>query len=203
MDILSILKIVFGVVSTISISGVVVWFFVKLSANTLADNYKKKIEHNFEKKIESYKTQLEILKTTTLKYNDKQFELYLDLWKNLQDLKFACIDLWNIANNSNLNKFATSLKKTHRQIETTSILIEDKHYVEISEIIKNFQEYDTGKGKLIKARNNSSIERNDNVENYQIEQMIEYNREKKDRCLEIIEEMKTSIKDLIKGKNEF
>ena len=93
MDIISILKIVFGVVSTISISGIVVWFFVKLSANTLADNYKKKIEHNFEKKIESYKTQLEILKTTTLKYNDKQFELYLDLWKNLQELKFACIDL--------------------------------------------------------------------------------------------------------------
>lgn len=50
MDIISILKIVFGVVSTISISGFVVWFFVKLSANTLADNYKKKIEHNFEKK---------------------------------------------------------------------------------------------------------------------------------------------------------
>lgn len=64
-----------------------------------------------KKKIENYKTQLEILKTTTLKYNYKQFELYLDLWKNLQDLKFACIDLWNIANNSNLNKFATSLKK--------------------------------------------------------------------------------------------
>ena len=33
--------------------------------------------------------------------------------------------------------------------------------------------------------------------------MIEYNRDRKDRCLEIIEEMKASIKDLIKGKNEF
>jgi hypothetical protein len=203
MDIISIFKIVFGVVSTISISGVVVWFFVKLSANTLADNYKKKIEHNFEKKIESYKTQLEILKTTTLKYNDKQFELYLDLWKNLQELKFACIDLWNMANNSNLNKFAISLKKTYRQLETTSILIEDKHYVEISEIIRKFQEFDTGKVKLIKARNNNANDRNDNFDNNQIEQMIEYNRERKDRCLEIIEEMKTSIKDLIKGKNKF
>jgi hypothetical protein len=64
-------------------------------------------------KLEGYKSQLEILKATTLKYNDKQFELYIDLWKNLQNLKFACIDLWNKASRPNLRKFHDSLINTH------------------------------------------------------------------------------------------
>ena len=194
IDIWTIVKIVSGIIGTVSISGAVVWWFVKLTANTLADNYKKKIEHDFEKKIESYKNQLEILRATTLKYNDRQFELYVDLWRNLQDLKFACIDLWNLANTMNLRKFETALKKTHRQVETTSILLEENHYKELIEIIDNLEEFDTGKEKLIAARRTE-------VDQWTIQQIIDFNRQRKDMCLQIIETMKTSIKATIKGQN--
>ena len=195
MDTLTIFKIIFGIIGTVSISGTVVWWFVQLTANTLADNYKKKIEHDFEKKLETYKSELEIIRATALKYNDKQFELYLDLWKNLQELKFASIDLWNIANLNNLKKFDSALRKTHRQIETTSILLEENHYVELNEIIKNLQEYDTGKEKLIAARR-------EHAEEWQIQMLIDSNRERKDRCLVIIETMKDSIRNTIKGQKK-
>ena len=193
MDIWTIIKIIGGIIGTVSVSGAVIWWFVQLTANTLADNYKKKIEHNFERKLETYKSQLEVIRATALKYNDKQFELYVDLWKNLQELKFSCIDLWNEANQSNLKKFDIALNKTYRQIETTSILLEERHYKELSEIIKNLQEYDTGKGKLIEARRK-------NADTNKIEQLINFNRVHKDRCLEIIEAMKSSIKSTIKGE---
>lgn len=193
MDTWTIVKIVFGIIGTVSVSGAVIWWIVQLTANTLADNYKKKIEHDFEKKLESYKTQLEVLKATALKYNDKQFELYVDLWRNLQDLKFACVDLWNEASLPNLRKFDIALRQTHRQIETTSILLEENHYKELAEIIRNLQEYDTGKEKLIAARRND-------VDQWRIQQIIENNRQRKDRCLEIVEAMKDSIKTTIKGK---
>jgi len=194
IDLWTIVKIVSGIIGTISISSAVIWWFVKLTANTLADNYKKKIEHDFERKIESYKSQLEILRVTTLKYNDKQFELYIDLWKNLQELKFACIDLWNKVDYVNLRKFETALKRTHQQVETTSILLEENHYVELVEIIGNLQEFDTGKEKLIEARRTDADEST-------IRQIIDFNRQRKDRCLQIIETMKTSIKATIKGKD--
>jgi hypothetical protein len=193
MDTWVIVKIIFGIIGTVSIAGTVIWWFVQLTANTLAENYKKKIEHDFEKKLENYKSQLEVIRATALKYNDKQFELYIDLWKNLQDLKFACIDLWNRANQANLRKFDSSLKKTHRQIETTSILLEENHYIELSEIIKNLQEFDNGKEKIIAARR-------DLADEYLISQIVEFNRQRKDRCLEIIEAMKHSIKETIKGQ---
>ena len=78
--------------------------------------------------------------------------------ENLQDLKFSCIELWNVANQSNLRKFDTALNKTYRQIETTSILLEEEHYKELSEINKTLQEYDTGKEKLIKARRKNDVD---------------------------------------------
>ena len=193
MDIWAIIKIIGGIIGTVSISGAVVWWFVQLTANTLADNYKKKIELSFEKKLESYKSQLEIIRATALKYNDKQFELYIDLWKNLQELKFSCIDLWNSANQINLKKFDTALNKTYKQIETTSILLEEEHYRQLSEIIKNLQEYDTGKEKLIGARLR-------NADEWQIEQLIRHNAVRKDKCLEMIEALKSSIKLTIKGE---
>jgi hypothetical protein len=192
MNLLTILKIAFSIIGSVSVSGVVVWFFVKLASNTLADNYKKKIEHDFEKKLESYKTQIEILKATTLKYNDRQFELYIDLWKSLQNLKFSCLDLWKEVNKKNLLNFQVVLSQTERQIETTSILLEEKHYKELIEIIKNLKEFNNGKEKLYSKLNKT--------EQLEMDNIIAHNRRKKDKCLEIIEAMKLSIKATIKGE---
>ncbi|KIQ16415.1 hypothetical protein RT99_20290 [Flavobacterium sp. MEB061] len=211
MDTSTIAKIIFGFIGTISVSSTVLWFFTNKASEFLAKQYQEKVSHNFEKKLEAYKIELDVLKATTLKYNDKQFELYLDLWKRLQELKFACNDLWEEASKSNLNKFAIALSSTHQQIEISSILIEDIHYDELVKIITTFQEYDSGKGRLIKAYKSIDLNRRNIIPNnhlerdvneYQINEMIEYNRVRKDRCIAIIEEMKSSIKELIKGKKE-
>lgn len=191
VDFWTITKIVIGLVGSISISGFVVWFFVKLTANTLAEQYKKKIEFDFEKRLEGYRNQLEILKATTVKYNDRQFELYLDLWKNLQELKFSCLDLWEHVSKSNLKKFHNSLVKTERQIDTTSILLEDNHHTELLSIIDVLKEFNTGKEKL--------HAKYDTASEYEIEQIIGYNKIKKDKCLELIENLKGSVKRTIKG----
>jgi hypothetical protein len=73
MDILTIIKIAGAIIRTVTISAVAIWWFIQLGANTLADIYKKKIEHDFGKRLESYKSQLEVLKAATLKYRDRQF----------------------------------------------------------------------------------------------------------------------------------
>lgn len=191
MDAITIVQIISGVIFSVACSGGIVWFFVQLSANTLAENYKKKIEHDFEKKIEGYKSQLEILRVTTLKYNDKQFELFIDLWKKLQELKFICIDLWIDANKQNLKKFNMALHKTFRQVETSSILIDEEQYKDLINVITNFQEYDSGKKKLVAEWNSAEV--------FEIEEMIEHNRQRKEICLQIIDRMKNDIRNKIKG----
>jgi len=188
----TILKIALTIIGSISASGVAIWWFIQLGANTLAEHYKKKIDHDFGKKLESYKSQLEVLKATALKYNDHQFELYIDLWKNLQELKFSAIDLWKVADSRNLEKFDKALRLAHRQIETTSILLEDGHYSTLIKVIGILQEYDTGKGKLIATRRSASPE--------EISRLIHHNGAAKDECLQIIESMKAGIRQTIKGQ---
>lgn len=191
MDINNVVKIVSGIIISIGGSGVIVWFFVRLSANTLADNYKKKVEHEFERKLEGYKNQLEILRASTLKYNDKQFELYIDLWKNLQELKFVCEDLWETANKDNLKKFHSALQKANKQIETSSILIDEEHYLGLVGLILEFQNYEEGKKKLVANWNSAEIS--------DIELMINKNLKRKKECLELINKLKYEIRNKIKG----
>jgi hypothetical protein len=193
MDIYTIIKIAGTIVSTLAITATGIWWFIKLGANTLADTYKNKINHEFGKKLEDYKSQLEVLKASTLKYRDKQFELYIDLWKNLQDLQFATNDLWERANLPNLKKFEIALKKTHRQIETTSILLEEHHYRELEQIIIYLQQFNTGKGNLIAARR-------DTASDDEINRLVDHNRDKMKRCVTIVKSMKPSIKEILIGK---
>jgi len=194
MDTYDVVKIVFGIIASIGSAGGIIWFFVKLSANTLAEQYKEKIKHDFGKQLESYKTQLDVIKATTMKYNDRQFELYLDLWKNLQELKYATLDLWNEINSRHYRNFKQALRQTDRQIETSSILIEGSHYNELREIIRVLREYEGGKIRLGDHRMTAP--------DYEIEEMIEYNRERKDMCLDIIERIKQDIQSKISGRTE-
>jgi len=194
MSTIDILKIIFGIIASIGSAGGIIWFFVKLSANTLADQYKEKIKHDFGKQLESYKTQLDVLKATTLKYNDKQFELYLDLWRNLQELKYATIDLWNEISPLHYKNFKRALQKTDRQIETSSLLIEGAHYTELREIIRVLREYELGKVRLGDQRSRL------NPPEHEIQEMIEYNRERKDSYLEIIERIRLDIQSKISGR---
>jgi hypothetical protein len=196
MSTIDILKIIFGIIASIGSAGGIIWFFVKLSANTLADQYKEKIKHDFGKQLESYKTQLDVLKATTLKYNDKQFELYLDLWRNLQELKYATIDLWNEISPTHYRSFKRALQTTDRQIETSSLLIEGAHYTELRETIRVLREYEMGKVRLGDQRNRFNPPENE------IQEMIEYNRERKDAYLEIIERIRLDIQSKISGRQE-
>jgi hypothetical protein len=44
MNTYDVIKIVFGIIATVGSACGMIWFFVKLSANTLAEQYKEKIK---------------------------------------------------------------------------------------------------------------------------------------------------------------
>jgi hypothetical protein len=193
MDFFDITKIVLTLVGSITISGAMVTWFVKLGAKTLSEKYIEKVKHGYEKELASYKSELGILRATTLKYNDKQFDLYLELWKSLQELKFSCEDLWFNPEKQNLKKFEVSLQKTHRQIEVTSLLLEDTHYKDLLEIISDLQKFNDGKQELLNSNK-------DALPPEEVKVLIDYNTVAKEKCLEHIQTLKISVKELIHGK---
>ena len=57
--------------------------------------------------------------------------------------------LWTTANKQNLRKFSQQLKNTIDEVERSYLFIEDNHYTELSELLREFKNYEIGKKKLV------------------------------------------------------
>jgi len=72
-----ILKIIFGLLVSLGGGGLVITGFAKYIGNIFAARYIEKVRTEFQKEFTNYQNKLDILKQTTLRYSDKQFEYYI------------------------------------------------------------------------------------------------------------------------------
>ena len=195
MDWNEIWKIVLGIITSIGGIGIIIIAISKYLGKIFADKYLEIIKKDFEKEVEKYKTGLDIHKSVILRYSDVQFEQYSKLWASLYDLKISADKLWENASDRNLETFAKQLKSSKIQIEKAGLFIEDTDYENLLKILNHFLEYEVGKGKLIKYR------RKNNVDEYQIENLISANRENKSNYDTLILKIKHNLRSQIKGDN--
>ncbi len=189
-----IIKIVLGIIAALGGGGAIVLGLSNYFGQFLAKRYEEKLKAKFQNEINEYQTQLDILKQTTIRYSDKQFEHYSKLWASLYDLKLLADDLWQQADPLRLERFSKQLKITKTDIERASLFIEEEHYKELTELIKHFSEYQVGKLDLINYR------RNEYYDDYQVNQMIVNNGLKKDAFDKLIYVIKGDLKKQIGGK---
>ena len=147
--------------------------------------------------IENYKLELDILKETSLRYSNRQFELYNDLWHSLYSLKLSADILWEKANMKNLKEFSRQLETTINEIEKSYLFIEEEHYQKLMSLLKQFGEYEFGKTKLIELYRQDSEVYSQDVQD--INCLIECNKEKKEKYKQIINEIRADLKKQIKG----
>jgi hypothetical protein len=195
MDWEDIWKIILTAIGSVGGAGAIILLSSKYLGDLFAKRYEQQLIAKFQKEINAYQSNLDILKRTTLRYSDRQFELYSILWSSLQNLKISADNLWETAKPKNLIDFSKQLTKTKDDIEKASLFIEDGHYTELIEIIKHFSEFKIGKKMLIDYR------RNTNLDGHLIEQqMIAGNQRQKDRYDKLILLIKTDLKKQLKGE---
>lgn len=181
------------IVGTIGGSGVIILGFSNYIGQLFAKRYEEKIKAKFQNDINSYQSQLDILKQTTIRYSDKQFELYSKLWATLYDLKALGDELWQQATPLKLEKFSRQLKTTKTEIEKASLFIEDSHYSELIELINFFSDYQIGKSELI------TFHQNQYYDEFQVNSMIAQNGIKKMQFEDLILVVKSDLKRQIGG----
>jgi len=191
-DLLNVGAVILG---TIGGSGVVILGFSNYIGKLFAKRYEEKIKASLQNEINEYKIQLDILKQITIRYSDKQFEQYSKLWATLFELKALGDELWQRATPPRLEKFSRQLKSTKTEIERASLFIEDSHYQELVELITYFSEYQIGKSDLISYRQNQYYDE------YQVNQMIANNGDKKTQYEGLITTIKSDLKNQIRGDN--
>jgi hypothetical protein len=193
MTLTEITKIVLGFIAAIGGGGLIVLGLSNYFGQFLAKRYEEKIKAKFQNEINEYQSQLDILKQSTIRYSDKQFEHYSKLWSSLYDLKLLADDLWQQATPARLEKFSRQLRNTKTEIERASLFIEENHYKELSETIKFFSKYQIGKSDLINYRQVN------NFDDYNIEKMIADNGAKKAAFETLILAVKADLKNQIGG----
>jgi hypothetical protein len=194
MTFTDITKIVLGIIAALGGGGAIVLGLSNYFGNILAKRYEEKIKAKFQNEINEYQTQLDILKQTTIRYSNKQFELYSLLWSSLHDLKILADDLWQQATSIRLERFSKQLRVTKTEIEKASLFIEENHYKELTETIKYFSEYHIGKSELINYR------RTEYFDEDTVRQMIVGNEMKKIAFETLILAIKADLKKQIGGQ---
>jgi len=139
-----------------------------------------------------------MIKETALRYSGQQFELYSKLWYSLCDLKSTADMLWTTANKQNLRKFSQQLKNTIDEVEKSYLFIEDNHYTELSELLREFKNYEIEKKKLVQLYMGAGS-REQQVNDDEIRRLIEHNRENKERYELLVKEIGDNLKRQIRG----
>lgn len=143
--------------TTVVVVALAKWFGGFISTRLL-DSYNNKHERELEKiksdystELEKTKSELEKAKSRFLRYSEKQFELYNDLWKVLLQTKHQADMLWEKANPQQLPAFGEQIRLTRKAIDDNMILIEEEHHEKLIQLISQFENFQFGKLKLIEV----------------------------------------------------
>lgn len=108
--------------ATFVIFGISKWFGDFLSKKLL-DNYNNKhskelegIKGKYSKELEEVKSALEKAKSQFLRYSERQFDLYNDLWRVLLYTKLQADELWENAIPVKIPSFSEQIKLTKTAI---------------------------------------------------------------------------------------
>lgn len=211
MAMIEYIKLVTAFVVSIGGASVVIiaiakWFGDFLS-HRLLDSYNNKHEKELEElkgkyanELEETKSELEKAKLQFVRYSEKQFELYNDLWKVLLYTKQQADMLWQKADPSQIPAFSEQIRLTRRAIDDNLLLIEDEHYDKLILLIGQFEQFQFGKLKLIDIR--SQMENGNDVPSVTKEEAqstIKKNKKTKDKYDELIMDIGKSFRNQIKG----
>ena len=211
MEIIEYVKLATAFIVSIGGSSVVVialakWFGDFMS-HRLLDSYNNKHENELEalkskyaNELEETKSELEKTKLQFVRYSEKQFELYNDLWKVLLYTKQQADMLWQKADPSQIPAFSEQIRQTRRAIDDNLLLIEEEHYNKLIQLIEQFEQFQFGKLRLVEVRSQfDNGEDRIEISKTEIQRTIKKNEKTKDKYDTLIMDIGKSFRKQIKG----
>ena len=189
--------------TTVVVVALAKWFGGFISTRLLDsyNNKHEKIKSDYSTELEKTKSELEKAKSRFLRYSEKQFELYNDLWKVLLQTKHQADMLWEKANPQQLPAFGEQIRLTRKAIDDNMILIEEEHYEKLIQLISQFENFQFGKLKLIEVSSQvpGNTSHNNAPSEQEMRKAIAKNSKIKANYESLILEIGKSFRDQIRG----
>ena len=191
--------------SSVVIVALAKWFGGFLSSRLL-DSYNNKhetdvenLKNKYAKELEETKSSLEKAKLQFVRYSEKQFELYNDLWKVLLYTKQQADMLWEKAEPAQIPAFSEQIRLTRNAINDNLLLIEEDHYNKLIMLITQFEQFQFGKQRLFDVRIYPDEEQIQSITQEEIRTTIRHNMKTKENYDILIMDIGRSFRNQIKG----
>ena len=198
MSVTDVFKISAAILGSVSGAAAIIFglssWLGKVWANRILEKDKLKYTSELEKIKAKLQTESQKQNLMFSLYFEGQFKLYNDLWVSLSELQSRVDELWALASPQNLKSFVSAIRKAKKQIRNSALLIEPEHYNDIMAAIESIENYSDGKEQLILARQNINT-----VAQWQVEDIIETNRQNKDRITNFVNLMLGKMRSQIGG----
>lgn len=175
-------------------------------SSRLLDSYNNKhetelenLKNKYANELEKTKTDLEKAKLQFIRYSEKQFELYNDLWKVLLYTKQQADMLWEKADPAQIPAFSEQIRLTKNAINDNLLLIEEEHYNKLIELINQFEQFQFGKQKLIEIRVSYDNIQTPSISKEDTKVTIAQNKKTKENYDKLIMDIGKTFRNQIKG----
>lgn len=159
----------------------------------------EELKSKYQKELEKTKTELEKTKVLFLRYSEKQFDLYNNLWKTLTVTKQQADALWENPTPEKIPSFSEQIRLTKNAVEENTLLIEELHYKKLMKLLVEFEEFRFGKQRLSQIRSTSPTSTSLDITKSETEMTIKKNKKVKDRYEKLIYGIKCDFQKQIKG----
>jgi hypothetical protein len=194
-----ILKICAALIGSVGGAALIIVGLSSWLGKVWANRILEKDKLHYQGELESIKQQLQIASqkehTVFSRYYEGQFRIYNELWVALVELESGVDALWSDASRGNLRMFESAARKAKRKIRESALLIDPEHYTEIMGALQDIKEYRQGKEHLILERR-----RIDQMDDSEIAQIVERNRDNRDKIKNFTSRIMDGMRAQIGGK---
>jgi hypothetical protein len=126
---------------------------LQFEQNKKLEEQKQRLQYEFD--LQRQTRQIEAAQN--MRFLEKQFDLYLILWDNLQELKFAGEKLWEEANLENMVVFTEAFQKTRLIADKVTLVMDRGNHQMLSDMLMNFERFEVGKRRLVDLKTGNSV----------------------------------------------
>jgi hypothetical protein len=131
-------------------------------------------------------------------YAAHQYEVCIELWNLLADVRTAVDSLWESVTNENIVALSQQIEVLQHKLYAWSLFFEDQHQKQLEEAIHTLADFSAGKTLLWQLRSLEDI-KNNSVSIYSLERQIKKNHDFKRKFEALINDVQNSLRNKLSG----
>lgn len=151
------------------------------------------------RELELLRSQLQLAQANEQRQAETKFDLYIEVWNHLQDLKSVADDLWARASRETLAKFLVEFNNARVAANRGRLILDENDYQALQRVFQVFSDFQLGKKRLVDIHTGDEFAENYQVDSEdRIQSQIEHNRQFKEEYERLLDKIVVQFRDRLR-----